>query len=200
MSKDDELVLGVDASFLKLFAGLPGFNMQECNLVALEEVVAAGVWRKRGDVEDDPTFLQLIPYTVITREEEEVLCYRRAKAQGDVRLRGQWSCGIGGHVNIEDSAADTPCMETLQKAAYREIEEELGLAPTSLQQLRYEGVLFLDDTPVNRVHLGVVFHATIPVSASIQVSSEIEMYFFCGEERLRRIELERWSEEIVAQM
>src|SRR5574343_244442 len=55
----------------------------------------------RDEAEEDPTFLQIIPYVVLTHN-SRVLQYTRMKGSGESRLRGKQSIGFGGHINPED--------------------------------------------------------------------------------------------------
>src|SRR3989475_11091234 len=52
----------------------------------------------RGDVEDDPTYQQIIPY-VVFRHGERHLLTRRLRASSERRLRQLYSLGAGRHIN-----------------------------------------------------------------------------------------------------
>src|SRR5690606_104411 len=57
---------------------------------------------RRGDVEEDPTLLQPIPYVVVTRmagENRQIFTYERLAGGGERRLHGRLSIGVGGHMN-----------------------------------------------------------------------------------------------------
>src|SRR5687767_12552590 len=58
---------------------------------------------RRGDVEEDPTLKQPIPYVVVRRRGEgrvqEVFMYTRLTGGGEARLHGKVSVGVGGHMN-----------------------------------------------------------------------------------------------------
>lgn len=137
------------------------------------------VWQSRATAEHDEAFLQPIPYLVLCNAAGHLWCYQRAG--GDARLDGRCSCGVGGHVDLED-ADPTPSennfdssqrisdngysqissinpQSTLTRALLREVAEELGadeadLGPITLHGLIYEGL-----TGVGRMHLGVLFSA-----------------------------------------
>ena len=56
---------------------------------------------RRSDVEDDPTYKQLIPYAIL-RHRERFFCYRRGKLMDEPRLHQCYSIGVGGHISTED--------------------------------------------------------------------------------------------------
>lgn len=107
-------------------------------------------YRPRDQVETDPSFKQLIPYCIF-RHGETVFHYRRGKLQGDGRLRGLRSIGIGGHISSSD--AETAQASYLA-AMRREIEEEVYLETGYTQNC--VGLINDDLTDVGRVHLGIV--------------------------------------------
>jgi predicted NUDIX family phosphoesterase len=107
-------------------------------------------YRPRDQVETDPSFKQLIPYCIF-RHGESIFHYRRGKLQGDGRLRGLRSIGIGGHI----SSTDAETAEASYVAAMsREIEEEVFLESGYTQKC--VGLINDDLTEVGRVHLGIV--------------------------------------------
>lgn len=100
-------------------------------------------WMEREEAETNENFRQVIPYCVL-RHGALVYAYRRKGAEK--RLHGLWSIGVGGHV-------DHP--ETIVEARDRELKEEVEIGcPYSVQ---YIGTLALSETPVDRVHIGMVY-------------------------------------------
>ena len=63
----------------------------------------------RADVEEDPTYQQIIPY-VVFRHEDRYFLTKRLKASSERRLRQQYSLGVGGHINPEDLKGGDPIM------------------------------------------------------------------------------------------
>ena len=110
-------------------------------------------FRPRAEVEEDPSYKQLIPYVVI-RCGDAVFCYTRGKSQGEARLHAKRSLGIGGHVDESDAdGRATP--DAYEMALRRELDEEVAInAPGRLRCL---GLINDDSTPVGEVHLGVVY-------------------------------------------
>ena len=107
-------------------------------------------YRPRPEMEQDPTFKQLIPYCVF-RCYGEVFYYQRGTAQGEARLHAKRSVGVGGHVSTLDMDGElTPYLEGMK----REIEEEVEIG-TGWQE-KCVGLINDDETEVGKVHLGIV--------------------------------------------
>ncbi|MCD8878852.1 NUDIX domain-containing protein [Staphylococcus kloosii] len=111
--------------------------------------------KRRGDMEEDPNYKQLISYCLLENENNQLLVYERLSGGGEDRLHGQSSIGVGGHMN-DIVGADT-INEVLRTNAQRELEEEVGLASEESQNLQYIGFINDDTNEVGEVHLGVVF-------------------------------------------
>jgi predicted NUDIX family phosphoesterase len=111
-----------------------------------------GEFRPRAEVEDDPSYKQLIPY-VVFRCGESVFCYTRGTSQGEARLHRLRSLGVGGHVD-EPDADGRATRDAYDVALRREIDEEVELGSPGV--LRQVGLINDDSTPVGSVHLGVV--------------------------------------------
>lgn len=109
-------------------------------------------FRPRSEVEDDPSFKQLIPY-VVFRSAGSVFCYTRGGGGGEARLRRRRSLGVGGHVDEAD-AEGRGTFEAYAMALQRELAEEVAIE--SPGQLRLIGLINDDSTAVGSVHLGVV--------------------------------------------
>ena len=107
-------------------------------------------YRPRSKMEEDPSFKQLIPY-VVFQFENQLFHYTRGKSQGEQRLHALRSIGVGGHISADDrNLFDS----TYDEAMHREIAEEVHLEGDCTQQI--VGLINDDETPVGRVHLGVV--------------------------------------------
>ncbi len=123
-------------------------------------------YRPRHEMEDDPSFKQLIPYVVFRHTDsagsQSLFQYTRGKGQGEGRLHSKQSIGIGGHIssvdagpnvegsNVDDTAARNPYHEGMR----RELEEEVIIRTPYVDQC--VGLINDDETEVGRVHLGVV--------------------------------------------
>ncbi len=140
----------------ELVLGLPrdrvphGLDWRGIRTSGMADVLAAvsshGSYRVRAEVEDDPSFQQLIPYVVVT-DGPLVFLMRRLRAGADTRLHDRYSIGVGGHVGPDDGGLDGGLV--------REWSEELVADWTP--DFVPIGVLNDDTDPVGRVHLGVVY-------------------------------------------
>lgn len=113
-------------------------------------------YRLRQEVEEDPSYKQLIPYVIFRHlgadGRDWVFQYTRGKGQGEGRLHSKRSVGIGGHISADDHRDRS--QETYAEGMRRELAEEV-LIETSYAQ-KCVGLINDDQTPVGQVHLGVV--------------------------------------------
>lgn len=114
-------------------------------------------YRLRGEMEEDPSFKQLIPYVIFRFVDEggitRVFQYTRGKGQGEKRLHAKRSIGIGGHICIDDEAASGDSLP-YEEGMRRELAEEVIIKTP--YRARMVGMINDDLTPVGSVHLGVV--------------------------------------------
>ncbi|MEQ6029656.1 NUDIX domain-containing protein [Staphylococcus saccharolyticus] len=115
--------------------------------------------KRRGDMEEDPSFKQLISYCLLENEKGEILIYERLSGGGEERLHGQSSVGVGGHMNNVVGADSIN--EVLRVNAQRELEEEVGLCQEDSQNMEYLGFINDDTNEVGKVHMGIVFKITV---------------------------------------
>lgn len=106
-------------------------------------------FRKRDQVETDPSVKQLIPY-VVFRWQDRLFHYTRGQSGSEARLRARRSIGVGGHINPIDAASQNPYRAGL----LREIEEEVFVNSPYRESVL--GLVYDPSTPVGQVHLGVV--------------------------------------------
>lgn len=174
----------------------------------LPTMVVPRAWAGPRDVlETDPTFLQIIPY-VLVKKGGLYLSYVRTTAGGEDRLHGKASIGLGGHIDAQDFLlADNGSIDidrTSRNGAHRELLEELNIY--SLQSdFELIGYVQWDVTPVDKVHLGLVFlfdldkHARNEPVTIAQLRGEAEdalgdLQFMSVEElRETTLELETWT-------
>lgn len=107
-------------------------------------------FRPRDQVEQDPSFKQLIPY-VILKHGDSLFQYTRGKGQGEGRLHAKRSVGIGGHISAEDAEGS---VHVYDEGMRRELDEEVIVE--SAYRERCVGLINDDLTEVGKVHLGVV--------------------------------------------
>lgn len=147
-------------------------------------------YKPRDEMEEDPSYKQLIPYCIF-RCQGEVFYYKRSSKQGESRLHAKRSIGVGGHVSSVDEAASG---EAYREGMRREIEEEVYLESRWTENL--VGLINDDQTAVGRVHLGIVhvFDLDEP-KVRPRESSMIETGFSPPSDLARAAsEFESWSE------
>jgi len=112
-------------------------------------------YRPRPEMEQDPSFKQLIPYVIFRYTDPagtvHVFQYTRGKGQGEGRLHSKRSIGIGGHISSVDADAD---LNPYQEGMRRELEEEVQIDTPYQDSL--VGLINDDLTEVGKVHLGIV--------------------------------------------
>lgn len=155
MSKDDEMILVVPTNLLHKIGIFQGFttNHQKYLPRLLNPDVLE--FRRRGDMEKDPSYKQLIPYCLL--QCRDMLFQYTRKGQSEQRLEAMRSIGIGGHVSEAD-AAETPGEPDsgpYLRGLSREFAEELIL-PTGVSGGDCIGLLNDDSAEVHSVHLGIV--------------------------------------------
>jgi len=120
-------------------------------------------YRSRGEMEQDPSFKQLIPYVIFRHTDAagvvRLFQYTRGGGQGEARLRAKRSVGVGGHISTldheaVDSAAAGVYHDVYREGLLRELAEEVIIDTPCREQC--VGLINDDETPVGQVHLGVV--------------------------------------------
>ena len=160
----EEQVLCVPREALEDCGYFEGFTpMSE----AYEQLFSAEVqqFHPRAAAEQDPSLKQLIPYVIVMRN-SLVLNYFRGKGQGEQRLHGKRSLGIGGHINPCDMGDDVVgelkdrpefLTDMYVRGMLRELHEELQFRePPKAWDAPIVGLINEDVTEVGKVHLGVV--------------------------------------------
>ena len=194
-----EQILVIRADELKSHYDFHGFMPLDAERVhALYEAIEV-LQMDRDRAEHDPTFKQLVAYNVV-RCNGDYLAYLRGQRQGEARLRGNRSIGVGGHINSGDQAT-LFLDDHLKAAALRELHEEIRV-PNNME-LRFAGLLNDDSNDVGSVHLGLVYVAelgpqsTDPAALKRQ-QSVAQLVFASPEELLRdREQFETWSQLLI---
>jgi predicted NUDIX family phosphoesterase len=145
------------------------------------------LFKRRGCMEENPSFKQLIPYVIVTNENNEILMYKRSTKGGESRLHNVYSIGFGGHIDepenrymrtpvkmpadsklstLEDDFAIAPgtpssgkeTKEIIHNSLIREMEEELGTSINWVEhEFKFKGTIYNDKDEVGQVHLGLLY-------------------------------------------
>ena len=147
-------------------------------------------FRLRGEVETDPSFKQLIPYVVLSWN-DQVFHYTRIGG-GERRLDSLRSVGIGGHINDIDAGIDP-----YRTGMLRELREEVAVDSPYTEELL--GFIFDDSTAVGEVHLGIVHHLRLEEPLVFARESGIDESGFAPLRDLlhHRSDFETWSQLVM---
>ena len=195
----ERLILAAHAASLPAGLSTPGFHRLPPGEI-LDVLAKAGLWLgPRQTLETCEDFRQIIPYIVVT-DGARIVCYERTPAGGEARLHGKLSIGLGGHIDFSDVARSNDAIDldrTMAQSAQRELEEELRHA--SGIDTDWIGLIVENDTPVARVHIGVVAIARIGAQAVSAAEEAIANVRLLTPEELEQEapRLEGWSQRLL---
>lgn len=195
-----EQVLVVPAEVLDELGRFQGFSADIARYLAPLLRCERLAYRPRREMEDDPTYKQLIPYVVLEHilpnGEAMVFSYTRGGGGGEERLHAKRSIGVGGHISTLDAAhEDASTDEGLyRRGLERELAEEVRIETPYTERLA--GLINDDETPVGRVHLGVVHVFTLEAPEVSSAEAELAEGRFLPVDRvLAEIDAyESWSQ------
>lgn len=126
---------------------------------------------RRGDMEDDPRYKQLITYgLIIDQTSREVFQYGRGSSSGEERLHAMKSIGVGGHAN------KVPHTETLEEEMLanlkRELNEELHITDEDIVDIQFIGYVNDENSSVNVVHYGFVYAIEVKDKSKITIKEK----------------------------
>lgn len=157
MGKMDEMILAVKRDDLFGEDGVLSFEGVITKSTMMTEIMENFSKYKevrRGDVEDDVTYKQPIPYAIIKRG-NDIFLYERLKGGGEARLHGTSSIGVGGHMNRINDVRDWT--ENLNINLFRELGEELNIITDSYPEPKVIGLINTDgDKGVGQFHIGIL--------------------------------------------
>jgi len=187
----NERVLVVPASELDRLGRFQGFRADAERYLSVLLAPERMDFRPRSEVEEDPSWKQIIPYVVI-RSRGSVFCYTRGSSQGEARLHRLRSLGVGGHV-AEADADGRHGFDAYDAAMRRELDEEVDVRSRGAMSLA--GLINDDSTPVGSVHLGVVhvFDLENPLAEPREAGLADARFAPIAELANMRDEFETWS-------
>lgn len=194
----DEEVLCFSTASLELhdcfkFKGFAKSNPLRNN-ICFEHILKDSSFLRRGDVEANPEFRQVIAYILIRRN-EEYLSYERGKHSGEDRLKNLLSLGIGGHVNRVEHTDNKYI--TVKANMCRELDEELKFF--SYFNTIISGYINDESNDVGKVHYGVVFTVdTISEHLVARDAAVVNPQFYTKDEVLENYDrYESWSKLLI---
>ena len=162
MDKNDEKVLVVASDILFSAYGGPAEGRKDGiwqglkteNLDYYLDLIKKNCqFKRRGDVENDQSWQQIIPY-IIFNFEDKYFIYKYLPEAGEKRLIDTYQLGVGGHINPIDGDGDADIVEA---GMMREWNEEVDFKGNILEK-KLIGILNDDSRPVEAVHLGLVYN------------------------------------------
>ncbi|MDG2385282.1 MAG: NUDIX domain-containing protein [Pirellulaceae bacterium] len=153
-------------------------------------------YRPRDEMEENPSFKQLIPYVIFRHLDADGQCwlfqYTRGSGQGEKRLHAKRSIGIGGHISSDD-AGFAQGANPYHEGMRRELSEEVAIKTKYSD--RCVGLINDDETEVGKVHLGIVHIFDVEQQAVTPCEDEIHEAGFVRVEELfeSREGMESWS-------
>ena len=195
----DEEILGIPRELALpagAWTGLRAFSSPEEGEHEITRLDQVAQPRPRRELELDPSWKQPIPYAVALYRPEgapasdiQLFWMDRLAGGSDKRLHGRASFGVGGHISPNDGG--------IRAALAREWVEEV--ATPTLPSFAPIGLLNDDGDDVGRVHLGIVFIATL-TSSDIHIRETHKLagsLLPVSEALRRRDELEGWSARLI---
>ncbi len=199
MSKFDEMITVVPRKLIfkdeaYQFDGFKSIQDEETKYIY--ETISQFETKRRGDMEEDPSYKQLISYCILENEDDEVLVYERLTGGGESRLHGLSSIGVGGHMNDVPEAVTVE--EVIRENAARELEEEVGLNKQDVANMELIGFINDDQDEVGKVHIGVVFKLKVNKSSVEAVETDtLKIKWSDQTELLNHKNYETWSSLII---
>lgn len=155
MDKNDEQILVVKSDILFQKEKWQGLKTEDLDYY-LDLIKNNCEFKRRGDVETDNGFQQIIPYIVFNFG-EKYFAYKYLSQAGEQRLvNGNYQLGVGGHINKEDIKEGK---DVVEEGMMREWEEEVDFKGNLISK-KLVGILNDDSGPVEEVHLGLVYSFT----------------------------------------
>jgi len=172
----EELVFAIPTDDLWKLLTYKETGLIKGNSHVLNRIVQNGLFRKRSELEKDPSFKQIIPYAIISNKEPEsrtwldklrgvrqnqsFYLFKRTSGQTEKRLHNKLHLGVGGHMN--PGTSNEPDEQYLINELKRELFEELRLLNGCLiKAIEFIGFINDDSISVGRVHIGLLYNIHI---------------------------------------
>lgn len=174
------------------------FNGLAVNNITSDMIVIA----QRELLESNEQFRQIIPYA-INVVGNKIFTYRRTSKGGENKLHDKYSIGVGGHIDLPDvlvnDEQEISVSDTCYNSLARELDEELDRGQATLESYQtLEKLIVLSDTPVDRVHVGLV---VVNFWSHDTLKSNEDCLDFVGMKTIDELEqmegLEPWSKAIL---
>lgn len=160
-----------------------------------------GFVQRRGDMEEDKNYKQVIP-SMIIKQDNKYFTYTRLEGGGESRLHGKSSITVGGHSNyVEDYWNFEHLMAVNAK---RELEEEVYILDSNNEEIddhlrltknmSIKGLIYNEKTDVDAVHIGLLTMIEIPSDWDVKVKeTDVLEGKFRTVEEIKELDLENWT-------
>ena len=160
-----------------------------------------GSVQRRGDMEEDKNYKQVIP-SMIIKQDDKYFTYTRLEGGGESRLHGKSSITIGGHANhLEDYWNFEHLMDVNAK---RELEEEVYIIDSNNEEIddhlrltknmSIKGLIYNELSNVDAVHIGLLTMIEIPSDWNVKVKeTDVLEGKFRTVEEIKELDLENWT-------
>jgi predicted NUDIX family phosphoesterase len=157
-NKDDEQILVIKSDIIFKTGKWQGLKQDNLDYY-IDLIKKNSEFKRRGDMENDPSWQQIIPYILFNFEDPEnngaskYFLYKYLKKAGEQRLKNDYIIGVGGHINKEDVKGEK---DILEAGRDREWDEEVEYKDKFLEK-KLVGILADSRRMVESVHLGLVY-------------------------------------------
>ena len=153
VDKNDEQILVIKSDILFRDGKWQGLKTENLDYY-LDLIKKNAEFKRRGDVENDSAYQQIIPYILFSFK-DQFFAYKYLNGAGEQRLvNNNYQLGIGGHINKSDVNGDD---DILEAGMMREWEEEVHFKGHLLEK-KFVGIVNDESHPVEQVHIGLVYH------------------------------------------
>ena len=173
-------------------------NFEQDNVANLIDTIAdCGTYEYRYNAELDFDLKQVIPYIILTYNDK---IFATERLQGDERLVGRVSIGVGGHVNPVDSKGwDINTVDgaqnTIIDCIIRELGEETTVDLSNGFSCQYLTTFTDDREDVSKVHVCLLAHIKIESDdVDIKETEKLKGKWLTVEEVEQCENIEGWSE------
>jgi predicted NUDIX family phosphoesterase len=139
------------------------------NSGVLKRIIQNGLFLRRSELEEDPSFKQIIPYAIISNNEPECsgdrqsqsfYLFRRTSGQTEKRLHNKFSLGVGGHMNPNDfmESKEQYLIDELKRELFEEVKLLNGCL---IEDIEFIGFINDDTISVGRVHIGLLYNIQV---------------------------------------
>jgi len=154
---------------------------------------SVGRFIPRYDAELNFENRQIIPYCLVKCGDNYFITRR---LEGDARLTGKYSLGVGGHLEQVDSEDGN----YIKSGMMRELDEEISIK-SNIKSIDMIGMICSNNTEVDSVHLGLIYVVTVDgLDVSVKETETLVGDWISKEDLLSfEGELESWSKISVKQ-